>query len=95
MTNVERFAWGAAGSLADEVVSLWDAVRSDATLKLAPRYRSGVYWLVRVLLAGVGGALAVAYQSDQPAICMGVGAAAPTILRYLASQRPQLPPSSA
>ena len=84
MTWVEQFAWGFLGSMAVEVVTLFRLLqRADEAYALPARYRSVLYWLVRVALAAVGGGLAVAYEIDNPILAANIGAATPAIVTTL------------
>ena len=81
MSWVEQFAWGFLGSMAVEIVTMFRLLqRADA---LPARYRSVLYWLVRVALAAVGGGLAVAYEIDNPLLAANIGAATPAIVTTL------------
>lgn len=87
MTWGEQFAWGFLGSMAVEVVTLFRLLqRSDPPPQLPSRYRSLLYWLVRIALAVVGGGLAVAYDIENPILAANIGAATPAIV--LALTRP-------
>jgi hypothetical protein len=84
MTWLEQFAWGFLGSMAVEVVTLFRLLqRAESQTALPARYRSVLYWLVRVALAAVGGGLAVAYEIDDPILAANIGAATPAIVTTL------------
>lgn len=84
MTWPEQFAWGFLGSLAVEVVTLFRLLqRADAPTVLPARYRSPLYWVVRLALAAVGGGLAVAYDIANPILAANIGAATPAIVMTL------------
>jgi hypothetical protein len=84
MTPIEQFAWGFLGSVAVEVVALFRLFqKSDGDFVLPGRYRSPLYWIVRVFLAVVGGGLAVAYDIENPILAANIGAATPAIVTTL------------
>jgi hypothetical protein len=84
MTWPEQFAWGFLGSMAVEVVTLFRLLqRADAPPALPARYRTVLYWAVRIALAAVGGGLAVAYNIENPILAANIGAATPAIVMTL------------
>jgi hypothetical protein len=84
MTPVEQFAWGFLGSMAVEVVALFRLFqKTDGEFVLPARYRSPLYWVVRLFLAAVGGGLAVAYDIENPILAANIGAATPAIVTTL------------
>lgn len=95
MTSPEIFLWGFGGSIAVEIASLYRAMMSHP--RVPSRYRNPWFWLVRVLLAGVAGGLALAYEIDNRVLAINVGASAPLILQALAAgvnaPGTRLPPS--
>ena len=48
------------------------------------RYKHFGFWLVRFLIAGFGGGLAVAYKVQNPIAALQIGASAPLIYKALA-----------
>ena len=81
MPTYEQFLWGFVGSLAVEVVTLFHIVQqAEREISLPARYRTPSYWLVRVALAAVGGALAIAYDIESRILAANIGAAAPAII---------------
>jgi len=84
MTPLETFFWGFAGSLAVEVVNVNQAFTSRRSA-LPRRYRQPAFWVWRVLLAVVGGGLAVAYGiTDNRILAANIGVATPLIIQALA-----------
>lgn len=78
----QTFLWGFAGSIAVEIVSLYRQYSLQASIPI--RYSIPSFWLIRVLLAVVGGGLAVAYGiGSNPLLAANVGAAAPLIVQAL------------
>jgi hypothetical protein len=78
----QTFLWGFAGSLAVEVVALYRQYNLD--IRIPTRYSRPFYWIIRVLLAVVGGGLAVAYGiGGNPLLAANVGAATPLIVQAL------------
>ena len=89
MRPLEVFAWGTAGSVAVEIVALVQAYARDGEAPLPRRYRRVGYWLARAGLAGVAGALTLAYGVETPLLALNIGAATPMIVRtFLRSRRP-------
>lgn len=76
------FLYGFGGSVAVEVVLLYQLMQADSALPA--RYKKPLFWIVRVLLAVIGGALAIAYQIDKPLLAANIGAAAPLIVKAFA-----------
>ena len=84
MTPVEQFAWGFLGSMAVEVVRGFRLFqKAEGEFTLPPRYRSTLYWIVRIFLAAIGGGLAIAYEIENPLLAANIGAATPAIVATL------------
>jgi hypothetical protein len=83
MTPLVTFFWGFAGSAAVEIVALLSFYYSESA-RLPRRYRRAGFWLTRVLLALLAGALAVGYDIDQAILAFNIGAATPLIITTLA-----------
>jgi hypothetical protein len=73
------FLCGFGGSVAVEIVLLNQFMQDSATLP--ERYRKPLFWVVRLLLAVVGGGLALAYEIDKPLLAANIGAATPLIIK--------------
>jgi hypothetical protein len=59
---------------------------------LPERYRKVSFWIVRFLLAVIGGGLALAYGIDKPLLAANIGAATPLIIKAFAEGgRPPVP----
>ena len=87
------FLWAAFGSLAAEAINACQAYQAKSG-RLPARYRKLGFWIVRVLVAGVAGGLAVAYGVDKAILAFYVGAACPLIIQKLANSAigaPDLP----
>src|SRR5580698_526759 len=76
------FLCGFAGSAAVEVVMLHQLMQDGA--ELPERYHKPAFWVVRILLAVVGGGLALAYDIDKPLLAANIGAATPLIIKAFA-----------
>lgn len=87
MTPIEVFLWGLGGSLAVEVVAVWKLYDRGAT-HLPARYRLKSFYIMRLLLAVIGGGLAVAYEVQAPFVAVHIGAATPLIIRALTETPP-------
>jgi hypothetical protein len=92
----ESFLWGFGGSIAVEIVALndyWNAGRG----RLPARYKNGWFWLCRVLLAGIGGGLTVAYGiTANRLLAVNIGVATPLIIQAFGRRvAAQLPGASA
>ncbi len=84
MTPHQTFLWGLGGSLSIEIVLMYEYYQSDP-IKLPDRYRRLGFWIVRLLLAVVAGALAVVEGANTPVVAINVGASAPLLLRALST----------
>jgi hypothetical protein len=85
------FLSGFGGSIAVEIVLLNQYLQEDRR-RLPARYRSPLFWIVRLLLAVVGGGLALAYEIDKPLLAANIGAATPLIIRAFSEGiKPPLP----
>lgn len=73
------FVWGFAGSMAVEIMaaySTWDSSRG-----LSKKYKKFHFWVIRVLVACIGGGLADAYGIvDNHLLAANIGASAPAIV---------------
>lgn len=83
MTETERFFWGFCGSLAVEIITLYQAYHSQR-IHIPQRYKRVGFWVVRAFLSIVAGGLAVAYEIDSKLLAANIGASAPLIIQALA-----------
>jgi len=83
MWPLGTFCWGVGGSVAVEVVALLGFYYTDPAA-LPRRYSKVGFWITRVVLALLGGALAVGYEIDQAILAFNIGAATPLIIASLA-----------
>lgn len=88
MDPLRQFLWGAAGSLAVEVVNLSRIFASGRPIP--KKFRSTGYWGVRLALALVAGLVAVAFQAQAPIFAMQFGAATPLLVDSWAKRRPRI-----
>jgi hypothetical protein len=79
------FLWAAGGSLALEVISLYNEIRAEKPDGLPRYYKNPVFWIVRLLVTGIAGGLAIAENAGSPLIAINIGASAPAILQLLAN----------
>jgi hypothetical protein len=84
MTAWPIFFCGLAGSLAVEVVNIYQILESERGA-VPRRYKDPFYWFIRLLLAFIGGGLALGYHVDGLLLAANVGASAPLIIRTFAS----------
>ena len=87
MGPMDLFLWGAAGSIAVEVVHL--VKRFNSGRPFPKKFKVRWYWVARAMLASVAGLVAVATQFDMPLLALQVGAATPLIVDAWARRRPQ------
>lgn len=88
--QVVTFLCGFSGSIAVEIVLLNQFLQEDR--RLPPRYRNPIFWIVRILLAAVGGGLALAYEINKPLLAANIGAATPLIIKAFSEGiKPTLP----
>lgn len=83
MTLLETFSWGFAGSVAVEVVALLSYYYANP-VRLPERYRKIGFWIARIVLAMLAGAIAVGYGIEQRILAFNIGAATPLIITSLA-----------
>jgi hypothetical protein len=95
MTNLEIFLWGFSGCVAVDVVNAAQYFHtSDETFPR--RYKRPMFYVLRLMMAIIGGGLAVAYGIDKPLLAANIGAATPLIIQAFAQssaafQPPGLP----
>jgi hypothetical protein len=83
MSVLETFIWGFAGSASVEVVTLLGFYYMSP-VRLPERYHRAGFWVTRLMLACLAGALAVGYGIDGRILAFNVGAATPLIVTSLA-----------
>ena len=77
------FLWAAGGSLALEIMSLYGEIRASDASGLPAYYKKPLFWIVRIAVTGIAGALAIAEQASNPLLAINIGASAPAILQLL------------
>jgi hypothetical protein len=82
MSTTAIFFWAAAGSIAVDVVTALRIYDGDK-IDFPARYQHVFYYICRLVLAGIGGGLAVAYDITTPILAINIGASAPLILTSL------------
>ncbi len=82
MSAPEVFLWGFGGSVAMEIVAALPIFQADEII-IPERYKRKLFWLIRLLLAAVAGALALAYDTQTRLPAANVGASAPLLLQAL------------
>jgi hypothetical protein len=83
------FFWAAGGSFALEVVAILNSLRTQKTADLPVYYKSWIFWVARVALGGIAGALAIAEGASNPLVAINIGASAPAIVELLGSKPPR------
>lgn len=83
LTPMMAFLWGAGGSLAIEILSLYGEIRAADAAGLPVYYKNPLFWFVRFLVTAIAGALAVAEEATKPLLAINIGASAPAILQLL------------
>jgi len=66
------------------MVSLLSEMRTAGPANISAYYKDPRYWIVRVVVMGVAGGLAVAEDAAKPLLAINIGASAPAILQLLA-----------
>ena len=94
---MELFWWGIAGGFAAEVLHWWRLFRNanaGASSNFPVYAKSPVYWILTVILTGLGGLLVYAYASSgtelNAILALNLGASAPLILQSFATQAPKV-----
>ena len=82
MSIVTIFLCGFAGSVAIDVMAAL-RIYEAKSVKFPERYRHWFYYVCRLLLACIGGSLAIAYEIDKAILAINIGASAPLILTSL------------
>jgi len=80
---------GCGWSFALEVVAILNAMRSQGASGLPSYYKNWAFWVARVALGGIAGALAIAEGASNPLVAINIGASAPAIVELLGSKPPQ------
>lgn len=83
MNPATTFLCGMGGSIAIELVALYEAYQTEP-FRLPERYSKFWFYVIRILLAMAAGGLAVAYEIDEPLLAVNVGVSAPLLLQTLA-----------
>lgn len=83
MNPTITFLCGMGGSVAIELVALYEAYQIEPFM-LPERYKKFGFYVIRVLLAMAAGGLAVVYEIDKPLLAVNVGVSAPLLLQALA-----------
>jgi len=83
MLPFETFWWGFAGSVAVEVITLLGFYHSNP-VRIPDRYGRIGFWITRLILAALAGALAVGYGIEQRVLAFNIGASTPLIISSLA-----------
>jgi hypothetical protein len=83
MTAQQRFIWGFCGSVAVEIITLYQVYHTK-DMAMPERYKRKGFWIVRAFLSVIAGGLAVAYDIDKPILALNIGASAPLIFLALA-----------
>jgi hypothetical protein len=79
-SHVITFLWGFFGSCSVEIVTLYNRFGSETPIPL--HYKQFPFWALRLLMAAIGGLLAIAAGIDNnPMMSMYVGASAPLIIQ--------------
>jgi hypothetical protein len=83
LVEILTFVCGFLGSIVGEVFAMDESFRKEEPL--SPRFHKLGFWLVRIVIAGFGGALAVLYRVQNPIAALQIGASAPLI--YMGSSK--------
>jgi hypothetical protein len=94
MHPLETLSWGFLGSAAVEIMNLF-GYYTTLRGRLPSRYRKVGFWITRLVLALLAGAIAVAYEIDQRILAFNIGAATPLIITFMAKGLRQAPVDAA
>ncbi len=83
LTPMMAFWWGAGGSLAIEILSLYNEIKAADASGLPAYYKNPLFWFVRLLVTAIAGSLAIAEEAGKPLLAINIGASAPAILQLL------------
>lgn len=90
MTSLDVFIWGVCGSLAVEIVE-FTKLYYRHNFSMPYRYKLWHFYVLRLMLASIGGGLAIAYAIDTPLLAANIGAATPLLIEALAKNMGELP----
>lgn len=82
MTSIDIFLWGMGGSIAIEIINFYNLFMQE-TIIIPDRYKSFLFWVVRIIISLMAGGLAVAYDINTKLLAINVGASAPLIFQAL------------
>ena len=94
LTPLMAFWWGAGGSLAIEILSLYNEIKTANTSGLPAYYKNPLFWFVRLLVTAIAGGLAIAEEAAKPLLATNIGASAPAILQLLTKPPGPVGPAS-
>jgi hypothetical protein len=83
MAPLAIFLWAAGGSLALEVISLFNEIKAEKATGLPAYYKNPIFWIVRIAVTAIAGGLAIAEEATRPMVAINIGASAPAILQLL------------
>jgi hypothetical protein len=84
LSPMAAFFWAAGGSLALEIISLYNEIKAERAVGLPKYYKSPLFWTIRILVTAIAGGLAVVESASNPLLAVNIGASAPAILQLLA-----------
>lgn len=89
MTDLQIFWWACLGSVGVEVVKILDDLRAAPEGQPPPVYRRWHFWVLRIALVFIAGAVAVAEGPNTRWVAIHVGASVPAFLRLISENPPQ------
>jgi len=89
MNSLVTFGWGAFGSIAIEVINIYQSYEQHN--KLPEKYKCLGYWIVRACVVVVSGVFAVSYEIDKPLLAINIGVATPLIIQAFGKVKPVTP----
>jgi hypothetical protein len=71
------FWWGCLGSLAVEIITIFQILCNEP-ITFPERYKTLIFYFIRILVILIAGGLVVAYNIDKPIVAINLGASAPS-----------------
>jgi len=87
------FVVGFLGGFLGDILGLWELRHTDPA-SLPTYLRSKFYWAMNIVMASIGGGLALLYgfKDVNALLVVNIGASAPLIIKSLATNAPRLQP---
>ena len=82
MNRFQQFLWGFVGGVSMEIPAL-NQLLQTGHVRIPIKYKTALYWLLRLCLCVAGGLLCIAYSVSTPIEAWTIGASAPLLIAAL------------